>query len=170
MTDEEKTALVDSAKASLARQRAGTSDFNASETGPQTAMPGGNPDHGVTIMPVTPSDGAPAPRNTAPSAMTTGIRAEVAPASELPDYYPPITRTGGIRADGRGNVWILPSTSSRSGAGLLYDIVNRKGELFRRVRLPMGRVLQGFGADGAVYLAAYEGKSWRLERYQLPSS
>ena len=94
--------------------------------------------------------------------------AEVAPASDLPDYMPPVLRSGLMKADAEGNVWILPSTSSQSGGGLLYDVVNRKGELFQRVRLPAGRALEGFGANGAIYLTSHDGDKVFLERARMP--
>ncbi len=72
-------------------------------------------------------------------------------ANELPDYYPAI-RQGQVRADPLGNVWILPSTSAAAKGGLLYDVVNRQGEITERVQLPPGRTLVGFGKDGSVYM------------------
>ena len=71
---------------------------------------------------------------------------------ELPDYYPPV-RAGQVKADPEGNVWTLPSTSSMAKGGLLFDVVNRKGEIFERVQLPPNRNLQGFGPNGVVYLS-----------------
>jgi hypothetical protein len=71
--------------------------------------------------------------------------------SELPDYYPPI-RTGAVVADAGGNVWVLPTTSASAQAGLLYDVVNRKGEVFERVQLPRDCALGAFGPVNVVYL------------------
>ena len=102
----------------------------------------------MTIVPITGNDGNPAPQATMGNNAAIPAIAEVAPASDLPDYMPPVLRSGLMKADAEGNVWILPSTSSQAGGGLLYDIVNRKGELFQRVRLPAGRALEGFGANG----------------------
>lgn len=77
---------------------------------------------------------------------------DVAPSSALPDYYPSV-RDGAMRADPDGNLWILPTTSSAAqGGGLLYDIVNRKGEVFERVQLPPRCSLAGLGKGRAVYL------------------
>lgn len=73
---------------------------------------------------------------------------------ELPDYFPPV-RQGQVRADLDGNVWILPATSSLAAdptVGNVYDVVNRRGEVFQRVRLPLGYALVGFGANGTIYL------------------
>jgi hypothetical protein len=51
-----------------------------------------------------------------------------------------------------GNLWILPTTSAQSqNTQLVYDVVNGKGELFQRVRMPAGRSVAGFG-KGVVYL------------------
>lgn len=79
------------------------------------------------------------------------IRQTPVEPEELPDYYPAV-RLGQVFADREGNVWILPSTSRDARAGLLYDIVNRKGELVERVQLPKDRTLVGFGSSGEIYL------------------
>jgi hypothetical protein len=71
---------------------------------------------------------------------------------DLPDYYPPV-RAGQVKADPDGNVWVLPATSTAAGAGLVYDVVNRKGEIVERVQLPAGRNLLAIGAGGVVYMS-----------------
>lgn len=74
------------------------------------------------------------------------------PLAEIPDYVPPI-RPGAMKADPDGHLWILPYTSAQSlHGGLVYDIVNRAGELTERVELPAGRSIAGFGRGGNVYL------------------
>jgi hypothetical protein len=84
---------------------------------------------------------------------------------ELPDYVPPV-RLAGVKAAPDGNVWILPSTSTFAAGirGLVYDVVNRRGELVERVRFPEGRVLAGFSEHGGVYMLAHEGGKYFLER------
>ena len=75
-------------------------------------------------------------------------------AKDMADYYPPI-RAGQFKADREGNVWVLPSTSTLStatSAGLAWDVVNRKGEIIERVKLPEGRNLAGFGPGGVIYM------------------
>ena len=72
-----------------------------------------------------------------------------------------------IDADYDGNVWILPSTTTQAGGGLLYDVVNRKGEVALRVRLPDGRALEGFGPNGTVYLTSHGPNGARVERAHL---
>ena len=168
LTDPEKAAMIDSTRKALERRAAaGPSAAGA----PGSSDAGGTAGHSMTIMPVGPGDGGPAPRESgghgaAAAAAQTSIP-EVVPASELPDYVPPVLRSGTMKADPQGNVWILPSTSAQSGGGLLYDVVNRAGEIAYRVRLPAGRALEGFGANGAVYLTAHEGGTARLERARL---
>jgi len=76
------------------------------------------------------------------------------PLKEMADYYPAI-RAGAARADLDGNLWILPTTSAQSQGGeLVYDVVNKNGELFQRVRVPQGRSIAGFGRNGVLYLSS----------------
>jgi hypothetical protein len=91
------------------------------------------------------------------------ITTEVA-ASELPDYWPPI-RTGAALADYDANLWILPTTSAQSRKGeLVYDVVNNRGVMMYRVRIPLGKTIAGFGPHGVVYLMAKGADGWTLER------
>jgi len=73
------------------------------------------------------------------------------PLSVMSDYVQPL-RSGLLQPDEDGNLWILPTTSSQAKGGLLYDVVNKKGELFERVQLPADRAIAGFGRGGVVYL------------------
>lgn len=58
----------------------------------------------------------------------------------------------------------LAAAATTPTAGLIYDIVNREGQLVERVQLPPGRTLVGFGKGGVVYLANREGRGMVLER------
>ena len=85
----------------------------------------------------------------------------------MPDYYPPI-RSGTVRSDPEGNVWILPTTSVLSDGGLIYDVVNRKGVVIERVKLPARRNLLAIGARGVVYMSyTPKGGLIQLERAQV---
>ena len=87
--------------------------------------------------------------------------------ADLPDYYPAV-RAGQVRADPAGRVWILPSTSAAAKGGLLYDVVNRQGEIIERVQLPPGRTLVGFGLGGAIYMHNVKSpKSAAIERAEV---
>lgn len=92
---------------------------------------------------------------------------EYAALDKMADYFPPI-RAGSTLADADGNIWILPTTSSQTADGLLYDVVNNSGVLFQRVRVPKDRIIVGFGRGGAVYMAALVAPSqWVLERTRV---
>jgi hypothetical protein len=142
LSDDEKTAIIDSTKKSLERQSAAPSNSGAAAGTPGNhggapAIPAG---HSMTIMPVGSDDGAPPPQSANKGATVPSVTELVSP-TDLPDYYPPILQSGTMKADYEGNIWILPSTTRQAGGGLLYDVVNRKGELAFRVRLPEGRAL-----------------------------
>ncbi|MEP6764078.1 MAG: hypothetical protein ABJB66_07200 [Gemmatimonadaceae bacterium] len=93
------------------------------------------------------------------------------PLNEISDYVPPIA-LGAAKPDADNNLWILPTTSTQAKGGLLYDVVNRKGELVERVQLPKDRVVAGFGKGGVVYLAKFDAASklWTLERCRINRS
>jgi hypothetical protein len=94
---------------------------------------------------------------------------EPVPVDKMSDFYPPI-REGTTLADQDGNLWILPTTSTHSKQGeLVYDVVNTKGELFQRVRIPLGRLIVGFGKGGVVYMTSGDrANGFYLERSTLP--
>ena len=166
LSDDDKAAIVDSVRKLLDAQALKSGSANVSiATGPGghggAAIPTG---HSMTIMPIGGDDGAPQPKITAPP---TPQAAQLVEPSELPDYFPSVLHSGEMRADVDGRVWILPSTTTQAGRGLLYDVVDRRGQIVERVRLPEGRALEGFGADGAVYLTSHGPEGTRLERARI---
>jgi hypothetical protein len=72
-----------------------------------------------------------------------------AATGDVPDYVPPFVR-GAVVADNENNLWIKTSTVVNGRP--VYDVVNRRGELFDRVQVPPFRTIAGFG-PGVVYLA-----------------
>jgi hypothetical protein len=94
---------------------------------------------------------------------------EFVPLSKMSDYWPPI-RPGAALPDADGNLWILPRTTTLSKNGeLVYDVVNPKGGLVRRVRLPVGRSIAGFGKGGVVFLQVGDlANGFTLERTTVP--
>ena len=108
------------------------------------------------------------PESRARAAASNAPSIDFVDPKELPDYVPPV-RPMGVKADPSGNLWILPSTSSFAGGprGLMYDVVNRKGEIIERVRFPEGRVLAGFGEGGTIYMLASHTGAYYLERARL---
>ena len=93
---------------------------------------------------------------------------EFVPMSEIGEYYPPI-RAGAAKADADGNLWVLPTTSAQAKAGeLVYDIIDNRGALKERVRVPAGRSIAGFGKGGVVYLMFRDAANeWHLERTKM---
>lgn len=168
LSDDDKVALIDSSKKTLAKQMANS---GIGISNPVNDMHGGPPagaaSHSLTILRVDGTDGGPAPKSNAAVGQPTIASIELVPPSELPDYVPPVLRSGTMLADVEGNVWVLPSTSTQSTGGLLYDVINRKGEVFQRVRIPAGRALEGFGAGGVVYLTYRDASGQHVERARI---
>jgi hypothetical protein len=190
LTDEGKVAFIDSARVAIEKARA-SGQLNAGAFGPMLRGPvergasgpltegaprdgatreGGGPPGaagggaaGAGTMTVT------ANGNTTVTAIGPGGGGPIPPLtmvspSDLPDYKPAFT-PGSTRADADGNLWIR--TSQNVDARPVYDVVNRKGELIDRVQLPQNRVLAGFGANGAVYLAVRDGTTAHLEKARI---
>jgi hypothetical protein len=88
---------------------------------------------------------------------------EFLPNDKFGDYEQPV-QTAAMRADRDGRLWILPRTSLAAKGGLLYDVINRNGELTERVQFPPGYVLAGFGEKGVVYVMKLEKNRGLLER------
>lgn len=94
------------------------------------------------------------------------VQFDFVPLSKLPDYEPAI-QAGAMKVDLKGQLWIVPRTSAGANGGLLYDVVNRKGEVAERVQFPKGYALAGFGTGDEVYLLRVEGKTGFLEKAKL---
>lgn len=167
LTDEDKQGLIDSAKAAAeaaAAQRAAA--------GPGAAGGRGGGDAAGRAVAVTGAvaagggmrgGGAGGPGGPPPQMVTVYL-----PLDKITDYYPAI-RPGAAMADRDGNLWILPTTSGRSQSGeLVYDVINVKGELYQRVRLPLGRSIAGFGKGGVIYMMSGDRTNgFFLERTRL---
>jgi hypothetical protein len=91
----------------------------------------------------------------------------VMPWQELPDYRPPFAQ-GAVRPDADGNLWIrtIP-VKGGPAAPAVYDLVNRRGELFDRLQLPPGYTLLGFGAGRVVYLSMRDANGIHVARVRL---
>lgn len=85
------------------------------------------------------------------------------PLEKMGDYEQPIT-TGAVKADLNAHLWIVPHTTARAQGGVLYDVVDRQGQLVERVQFPKGHALVGFGAKNDLYVLRIEGKNGILER------
>lgn len=92
---------------------------------------------------------------------------QAVPLSEMPDYYPPV-RTGAMRSDPEGQLWVLPSTSARAAAGgLIYDVIRPTGTLLERVELPPDYSIAGFGRGGRLYVARKAPTGWVLAQAKV---
>jgi hypothetical protein len=70
-----------------------------------------------------------------------------------------------VAADVDDNLWIRTTTVIDGRP--VYDVVNRRGELFDRVQLPRYRTIAGFG-PGVVYMAVTDANGVvRLERARV---
>lgn len=90
----------------------------------------------------------------------------VMPANDLPDYRPPFNG-GAVRADADGTLWIRTLSPKPVPGGPIFDLVNRKGELFDRLQVPPGYTIVGFGKDRVVYLSMRDANGIHLARVRL---
>jgi hypothetical protein len=110
---------------------------------------------------------APPPGRDPTVCQTVTVTAVFAPLDSMADYLTPI-RESSARADLDGNVWVLPTTSASAKGGLLYDVINSRGELIERVQLPGGRDIAGFGHNGVLYLSHGDWKTgYVIERVRV---
>lgn len=166
LTDDDKQKLIDSALAAHATQNAfAAKERNAPPPPPPLANDDGTGGRARTAGGAGITRSACDPSGT----LWVPLNYEVVSAKDIPDYYPPI-RGGAVMADLDNHLWILPTTSAQSRNGeLVYDVVNTKGELFQRVRMPVGRLIAGFGKSGVVYMVVGNKKDgFVLERTRLP--
>jgi hypothetical protein len=169
LSDEDKIAVVDSAKAASEKMRQ-----NIAAMGPERAMAeamsgagGGRGAGAAPVMVFSMSDGGGSrtTTNVGPGGPGGASPMQFVPPSELPDYRPPFM-TGAARGDADGNLWVR-TTAVRTGAvngGPIYDVINRKGEVVERIQVQAGRSVIGFGPGGIVYLVARDERGAWLER------
>lgn len=101
--------------------------------------------------------------NTPSGPRTARQQFEFLPPEKFGDYEQPV-QTGAVKADLQARLWILPRTSLSAKDGLLYDVIDRKGEIVERVQFPKGYALAGFGDGGVVYVVHMNGAKGILER------
>jgi hypothetical protein len=101
--------------------------------------------------------------NTPMGPRTARQQFEFLPRERFGDYEQPV-QTGAVKADLDAHLWILPRTSLGAKDGLLYDVINRKGEIEYRVQFPKDHALAGFGSGGVVYVVRVDGRKAMLGR------
>jgi hypothetical protein len=149
----------------------GAASASPASAQPPTPLPGAFP--GIP-------GGPPIPRGGTPSCIPSPITVSgglappppaireiyVIPPDELPDYRPPFS-PGAMRADADGNLWVHTNPSKPIPGGLVYDILNDKGDLTDRLQIPPGYTLVGFGKGKIVYLSMRDAKGIHLARVRL---
>jgi hypothetical protein len=153
LTDDDKVAVIDSAKRAVDRMIANGSAaaMMSMHGGAGAPPPGSHGGGGATFgSGSAPNTGQPTVKMVSPSA--------------LPDYWPPFGQ-GAAKADVDGNLWVR-TTAKRDNTigGPIYDVVDHTGILIDRVQVPPGRQIIGFGKGGAVYMAVRDDAGARLER------
>ncbi|HEY4131900.1 MAG TPA: hypothetical protein VGM50_14870 [Gemmatimonadaceae bacterium] len=163
LTDEDKVAVLDSAKTAFERARASaTSNGNGQVVmGPPGG--GGGVAGAVVMMRVEGGAGGGAPRVMSNDGAGGMPAVQFVSANDLPDYRPAFSQ-GATRADLDGNLWIRTSATRNGSAGFIYDVVDRSGKLVDRIQIPAGRQIVGFGKGGVVYMAARDERGSWLER------
>jgi hypothetical protein len=182
MTDDDRTRVLDSARARIAEARTngqinlggggGNAAGGAAAGGGGGPAAGGGPGGGgggqVFVMIGGPGGGGGGPPGGADGGRPGQFRMQpptinVVQPSELPDYRPAFN-TGAARGDADGNLWVR--TTKLVNNGPVYDVINQEGKLIDRVQLPQGRVIAGFG-NGLVYMGVRDDKGARLEVARL---
>jgi hypothetical protein len=156
LSDGEKTAILDSAKAVRDSADRVAAEITAKRDSATKARGGVVGPHATTVF----------------------VWPEI---SDLPDYWPvmnlgtagnvlranALSQVGAVTADADNNLWIRQGEPKpRDGSSPVYDIVNRQGILVDRVQLPPSLSLAGFG-PGVVYLASREGWGTVIVRYRI---
>ncbi|HYW31512.1 MAG TPA: hypothetical protein VE869_08405 [Gemmatimonas sp.] len=161
LSDEDKARFVDSVRTSFDNARRAADARGEDPTREVIRLLRGVSGAIAATMPA-PQPSAPRAPNAAPP---LPMAITFVDAKTLPDYYPAF-RAGSVRADLDNNVWVLPSTTTAAnGGGLVYDVIDDRGVLRRRVQLPVGRSIAGFGRNGVVYLMSREANGqWIVER------
>lgn len=168
LSDEDKVAVIDSAKAATEKARQSMQTMGPERAMAEAMAGGGGARTGANVQIMTFGGDAGGGRSSTFSG-TGGPGGpsplQFVPPSELPDYRPPFM-TGAARGDADGNLWIR-TTAVRTGAvnaGPIYDVVNRKGEVVERIQVPAGRSIIGFGPGGIVYMQARDERGTWIER------
>lgn len=159
LTDDGKEQLLDSLTADRERRHEALKKAGGDNRGASPTSVGGTPNR-APFMIVRGQLVGDVGREPPPP---TEVVSEFVPAKELPDYRPAF-RIGATRADLEGNLWVRTTTPSDAGA--IYDVIDDKGQLVDRVKVPFGRVISGFG-PGVVYLGVLDEKGARLEKARL---
>jgi len=174
LSDDDKTAFIDSTKAAMTRARAAGGAGAGANAGFGIGGGGGQM---ITMRADGPGPGGP-PRGAGAGAGGAQIVMGGPPggggtppppsfvsASELPDYKP-VFGMNSVRADADGRLWIR-TIPTKPTNGTVYDVLDRSGTLTDRVLVPTGSVIVGFGAGGVVYMGSRDAAGVHVQRVRM---
>jgi hypothetical protein len=162
LSDDDKIAVIDSAKAMAAK---GVAAMGPDGAGGRGGPPGAGGERGMVVMSFGGGDGGGRGNTSFGGGPGGASPLQFVSPSELPDYRPAFMQNS-LKADVDGNLWIR-TTATRPGSvggGPVYDVVDRKGEVVDRLQVPAGRTIVGFGKGGVVYMLARDDKGSWIER------
>jgi hypothetical protein len=183
MTDDDKTAFLDSSRVAIEKQRAtmmaanGTPATTTTTTGTPNAAAdraaaavagagGGGQQMFVFGGPPGGGRGGPGGPGGGPGGPPGGMQMPaitMVPINELPDYKP-VFGPGAVRADMDGRIWVRTIPTKALTGGALYEILDRNGKLVDRVQIPTGTTIAGFGDGGVVYLGFRDDAGIHLQK------
>ena len=173
LSDEDKSAFIDSTKAAMLRARAaGGAPGAGANTG--FSMGGGGGMGQMVIRLDGPPPGAGGPPagggreqvvvGGGPPAGGPPMPTYVSP-SELPDYKP-VFGPSSVRADADGRLWVR-TIPTKPTPGAVYEVIDRSGKLVDRIMIPPSSAIIGFGAGGVVYLGMRDAAGIHVQRARL---
>jgi hypothetical protein len=164
LSDDDKVAFVDSAKAAMLRARA------AGGAGAGFGIGAGGGGGGQMVIRMDAREGGP-PGGARENIVLGGPPAGQMPAlnmvsaTELPDYKP-VFGPNSVRSDADGRVWVR-TIPTKPVAGAVYEVIDRSGKLVDRVLVPTGSVIVGFGPGGVVYMGMRDAAGIHVQRAVL---
>lgn len=166
LSDEDKVAFIDSLQAARERFLASQPEARQPQVSSSTTTGPDGERRTRTMVMATPSPMAMGGGGNPLAGAVMSRNVNFVRPEELPDYKPPFFANA-VRADADGNLWVQTIPTKAIAGGLVYDVINVKGELIDRVQIPQDRTIVGFGVGGAVYLAARDGNRTTLETARI---
>ncbi|MDB4915973.1 MAG: hypothetical protein JWM95_3617 [Gemmatimonadetes bacterium] len=94
---------------------------------------------------------------------STGFSVDVIEPTEMADYRPAFGAFS-VHADLDSHLWIRTLPTNEPSAGVIYDVIDKRGVLVDRVLVPSSMAIVGFGRRGIVFLGARQGTDLYLWR------
>ena len=158
MDDDAKQRVLDSTRVEADKTREKLKKAIEANPGDANRMAASAGLPGVMVVATNPDGASGRPTQEVMVPTTTMVDAK-----RVADYRPAF-RMGAVRADAEGNLWVR--TTAPTDGGAIYDVINGKGQLVDRVKLPFGRVIAGF-ARGIVFLGVEDEAGARLEKAKI---